>query len=145
MRSRDLFWHVTQRSRLLLATRTAVHQAKWCCALGKGVCDNPRLVCLCVCAKGGNTSVHEAFCGRDATLELWQGGDFCWSASSDIWPCCSANAKDSAQIKQPNCLSDLKLEGNTGWMDEWMNRDGFSQFLLIKHPNLIAFVVITLC
>lgn len=44
------------------------------------MCDNPRLVCLCVCAKGGNTSVHEAFCGRDVTLDLWQGG-----AGSHFW------------------------------------------------------------
>lgn len=95
------FWHVTQRSRLLPATRTAMHQAKWCCALGKGVCDNPRLVCRCVRAKGRK---HKYAWGFLQPLDRWQGGagshflDICWSTSSNFWP------KNSAWIKQPKRL-----------------------------------------
>lgn len=117
------FWHVTQRSRLLLAARAAVHQAKWCCALGKGVCDNPRLVCLCVCAKGGNASVHEAFAAV-TRISIFGGAGLAHILGFLLvrieWYL-TAGAKDSAGIKQPNCLSDLKLaETLDGWTDGWM-------------------------
>lgn len=40
----------------------------------------------------------------------------------------------------------LKTGRNAGEVDGWMNRgmDGFSQFLPMKHTNLIAVAVITL-
>lgn len=47
-----------RRAASFSAAWTALHQAKWCCALGKGLRDNPRLVCVFVCAPGGNESVR---------------------------------------------------------------------------------------